>query len=372
MNCYPPISAAFDSAIYARFEISRQALLQLRHEVTSSYSQICYGTTGDQHYEELKRQLNNYPLLVNAIFRNEYFSIGTEITAREFARKAYTSSMLDKDLWFVMKQFHHGSESVLKCLRNVSTKNKILQHNGNRLNTKVNQIPEYCEMVGNVGETIAARLLPRIIPGQWEPAGKLVWDDYPIFGVTPDYIKYEIGSNPNPFDGNPIGVAEVKSTALVRSRESLNGYDLRPESVQRWIELTRKPAQQKEFVRYSSKKLASLKWLKNETYDLITREVNDTIKWNSVTICGDDDPKTHEWLDSRTNFLIGNLNANGIVATPLIGKTWCQTIGEMMTIAKLTTLPVVEGVIMFVNLNADKLPVQKWERETPIPQYPFR
>ena len=340
----PPISSAFDSCVYARFVIHRDTLLQLRKEITAAYTALSSGMNGDQHYEELKRKLNEYPAVVNAILKNDRYSIDDTINSREFSKRVYTSSLADKDLWFTMKQFHHGSESVIKCLRNSSTKNKIIQHSGNKLNTKSRSIPECYETVGNVGETIAARLLPRVLPGEWAASGKLVWDEYTIFGVTPDYVKYAPGTIQNPFEGNPIGVAEVKSTALSRSRGGL-----RPKSAQRWIELTRKQPQQKEFVKKAARKLQSLKWLSNATYNLVTNEVNSTISWKSVTI--GDSPLSHERLDPKTGFLIGDLDSKNMIATPLVGKTWCQTIGEMMTIAGLTSSPVVEGVIMLVNLT---------------------
>lgn len=342
-----PISSVFDSCVYARFAVRRETLLRLRKEITDAYTVQSSGMNGDQHYEELKRKLNEYPMLVNAILKDDRYSIDDTVNSQEFSKRVFSSSLKDKELWFAMKQFHHGSESVIKCLRNPKTKNKIIQHSGNKLNTKSRPIPEFCETVGNVGEAIAARLLPRVIPGEWAPSGKLVWDEYTVFGVTPDYIKYAPGTVQNPFDGNPIGIAEVKSTALSEPRRGL-----RPKTAQRWMTLTRKSSQHKEFVKKrDSRKLQSLKWLSNETYNLVTTEVNSTISWKSVTI--GDSPLSHERLDPKTGFLIGDLDSENMFATPLVGKTWCQTIGEMMSIAGLTSSPVIEGVIVFVNLSYD-------------------
>lgn len=344
----PPISPAFDSCVFARFEICRYTLLRLRKEITAEYTALSSGADGAQHYEELKRKLNCHPAVVNAILKDDRYSIDDTIKPRDFSERAYTSSLENKDLWITLKQFHHGSENVIKCLRNPATRNRL---SGNGFKTKSRSIPEYYEVVGTVGEAIAGRLLPRVLPGEWAASGKLIWDEYPIFGVTPDYVKYAPGSvSTDPFEGNPIGIAEVKSTVLKRPRGGL-----RPDTARRWIGLTRTPSQKAEFVKKSARrKPESLKWLSTAVYNLVMNEVNSTIEWKSVTLDGGEPPpQSHERLDPRTGFVIGDLDSENMIATPLVGKTWCQTIGEMISIAGLTSSPVVEGVIAFVNLTDD-------------------
>ena len=343
------VSSDFDSCVYAKFEIRRDTLLAVKKDITDEYSRLTNKKVAKDHYEELKTNLNAYPWLVNAILKNGRYFIDDTINSREYSKRLYERSLSDRDLWFSIKQFHHGSESVIKCLRNPATRNKIIQNNGHRLAAKQpSRIPKLYEDVGDTGETLAGQILPRVIPGKWRAAGKLVWPDYTVFGVTPDYVKYELGTVSHPFEGNPIGISEVKSTRLKHSRDGL-----RPTSAQRWLLLTRKKGQKTEFTKKTGKKVPTLDWLGDKKYKILTDEVNKTIVWKSVVPMRgkEPEPQPHETYDYETGFIIGNLSAGDIFATPIVGKTWCQTVVEMISIANLSTAPVIEGVIVFVNLS---------------------